>query len=70
MPIWTEAPEVRCGNCGHRFPFVMHWEIEVGHVLECPECEAHLEYLLEESIKRWHWGVKTPEQSSTDPGSK
>ncbi len=60
MSVWTEAPEIRCGHCTERFPFAMHWEIEPGHVLECPACGAMLEYTSEEAIRRWSWAVKEP----------
>ncbi len=57
MSIWTQAPEVRCGACGHRFDALNWHELGIDYGLECPSCARWLVLHEDEAIRRWTWRV-------------
>lgn len=55
--FYTQAPEVRCQRCGHRFNHAAHWELKLvdDAELTCPECDSTLRLSDEEAVRRWCW---------------
>ncbi len=53
MSSTSEAPDVECPACGHKFHESSYFEMGEGSELTCPKCGAELAVSEVETIMMW-----------------
>jgi len=51
----TQCPVVVCPCCGSEFHEDAYFELSLGSVIQCPDCEKNLEMVEEEVVRYWAW---------------
>jgi len=60
---WTDDPEIECPRCEYAWHQRDTFEMGVGNQMECPGCQAWIECVDQELMRRWAWReIATPER--------